>query len=70
MVGKEKLIQIAPWMTRINRIGIPADLKVNSSTTSTMSTLRMLTTVLSTAKDFSKSYSLVESPAMYTSPSG
>ena len=59
MVGKEKLIQIAPWMTRINRIGIPADLKVNRSTTSTMSTLRMLTTVLSTAKDFSKSYSLV-----------
>ena len=70
MVGNEKLIQILPSITRISSSGIPAELKVNNSTTSTIRTDTMLTTVLSTAKDFSKSYSFVESPAKYTSSSG
>ena len=61
--GTEKLIQILPWITRISRMGIPTDLKVNSSTISTMRMDTTLTTVLSRAKDFWKSYSLVESPA-------
>lgn len=49
-------------MTRISSTGIPADRNVNS-TTSTMRMDTMLTTVLSRAKDFWKSYSFVESPA-------
>ena len=55
-----------PWITKISSTGIPADLKVNSSTTMTTRMDTMLTTLLSMAKDFSKSYSLVESPARYT----
>ena len=50
--GTEKLIQMAPWITRMSSSGIATDLKVNSSTTSTMRMLITLTTTLSRAKDF------------------
>lgn len=59
----EKLIQMLPWMTRISSTGIPADIKVKSSTTRTMRMDTTLTTVLSVLKDFWKSYSEVEFPA-------
>ena len=63
MVGNEKLSQMQPWITRISSTGIPAELNVKSSTSITTSTDTMLTTLLSTAKDFSNSYSFVDSPA-------
>ena len=62
--GNEKLIQIAPWMTTMSRMGIPTDWKVNSSTSRTIKMDTTLTTTLSMAKDFWKSYSLVALPAM------
>ena len=61
--GMEKLIQIAPSMTRISRMGIATDWNVNSRTIRTISTETTLTTMLSMANDFCKSYSLVASPA-------
>ena len=61
-VGMEKLIQMQPWMTRISRMGIPTDLKVNSSTRSTMKMDTALTTELSRLKVFWKSYSVLELP--------
>ena len=60
--GMEKLIQMQPWMTKISRMGIPADLKVNSSTSSTMKMDTALTTELSRLKVFWKSYSVLELP--------
>ena len=54
-VGNEKFTQILPWITRISSSGIPADLNVKSSTTSTINIETMLTTMLSRAKDFLKS---------------
>jgi len=62
MVGNEKLSQMQP-LSRISSTGIPAELNVKSSTSITTSTDTMLTTLLSTAKDFSNSYSFVDSPA-------
>ena len=69
--GMGKAGQIAMNIaTTFSSTGIPAELNVKSSTTRTMRTDTMLTTVLSTAKDFSKSYSFVELPARNTSSSG
>ena len=56
MVGKEKLIHMLPWMTAMSSTGIPADLKVNRSTMRTARMETMLTTVLSLAKHFFRSY--------------
>ena len=48
----EKLIQMAPCMTRISSTGMATDRNVNSSTTRTMRMLITLTTTLSREKDF------------------
>ena len=64
------MIQILPWMTRISSTGIPADLNVNSRTTSTIRIDRTDTTTLSRENEALKSCSDEESPTTYTSPSG
>ena len=53
--GKEKLIQMLPWITRISRIGRPTDWKVNSSTRMTKTTDSTLIITLSLAKEVDKS---------------
>ena len=50
-VGKVKLIQILPWITRISRMGSPTEVKVNTSTRMTNTTDSTLMTTLSRAKD-------------------
>jgi hypothetical protein len=69
MAGTEKLIQILPWMTAISNTGIPADLNVNSSTTSTTRIDTTFTTMLSREKVFCRSYWLTDSPHTSTPPS-
>ena len=53
--GKEKLIQILPWITRISRMGRPTDRKVKSSTRMTKTTVRTLIRILSLAKETDRS---------------
>ncbi|SCJ14582.1 Uncharacterised protein [uncultured Blautia sp.] len=55
MPGKEKLIQMLPWITKISRIGSPTDWKVNSSTMMTNTTDRTLIMMLSRAKETDRS---------------
>ena len=54
-VGKVKLIQMLPWMTRISRMGRPTDWKVNSRIRITKTTDRMLIITLSRAKEVDRS---------------
>ena len=59
-----------PWITSINKTGMPADLNVNNNTVKTIRMDTTLTTTLSTWNDFSNSYWLVEFPTTYTIPFG
>ena len=61
-VGKLKLIQMLPWMTRISRMGRPTDWKVNSRMRMTKATDSTLIITLSRAKEVDWSRSLVELP--------
>ena len=51
IVGKAKLIQMLPWMTRMSRIGWPTDMKVNTRTRMTNTTDSTLIITLSWAKE-------------------
>ena len=53
--GKEKLIQMLPWITRISRRGRPTDWNVNSRTIMTKATDSTLIITLSLAKDTDRS---------------
>ena len=61
-VGKEKLIQILPWITIINSTGSPTDWKVNNSTIITKREDKMVIKRLSFTKEADKSLELVELP--------
>ena len=54
-VGKVKLIQMLPWMTRISRMGRPTDWNVNSRMRMTKATDSTLIITLSRAKDVDRS---------------
>ena len=54
-VGKVKLIQMLPWMTRISRMGRPTDWNVNSRMRMTKATDSTLIITLSLAKDVDRS---------------
>ena len=54
-VGKVKLIQMLPWMTRISRMGRPTDWNVNSRMRMTKATDSTLIITLSRAKEVDRS---------------
>ena len=67
--GIEAKPGVADLLAYLKSTGIPADLKVNNSTTNTASMDTRLTTTLSRSKVFFRSYWLVDSPVTRISPS-